>query len=159
MQRPLLRLSIIPGKICYSDLTMGEIKVKVWLENVVDSFLRQEGKISEKQVKKIEVESLVDTGAVLVLLSQDLAETLGLPVRGKSIVALANEEKIELNRSTVVVTICGRETTTDCLIGPPGCESLIGQIVLESLDLIVDPLKQTVTPRPESPYLPTLKMK
>ena len=26
----------------------------------------------------------------------------------------------------------------DCLVGPVGCEPLIGQIVLEALDLIVD---------------------
>ena len=49
--------------------------------------------------------------------------------------------------------------TTDCLVGPPGCEPLIGQIVLERLDLIAYSLKQTLTPRPESPYLPTLKLK
>jgi len=30
---------------------------------------------------------------------------------------------------------------------------------MESFDLICDPLKRTLTPRPESPFLPTLKMK
>lgn len=48
---------------------------------------------------------------------------------------------------------------TDCLIGPPQCEPLIGQLVLERLDLIIDPLKGTITPRPESPYLVSLKLK
>ena len=48
---------------------------------------------------------------------------------------------------------------TDCIVGPPLCEPLIGQIILEALDLIVDPGKQTIGPRPESPYLPLLKMK
>ena len=52
-----------------------------------------------------------------------------------------------------------RNTKTICLVGPPGCEPLLGQVVLEELDLIVDPLQQQLTPRPESPYLPTLKLK
>jgi len=36
---------------------------------------------------------------------------------------------------------------------------LLGQIVLERLDLVVDPVKRTLTPRPESPFLPSLKLK
>lgn len=44
-------------------------------------------------------------------------------------------------------------------VGPPGCEPLLGQIVMESLDLIADPARRTLTPRPESPIEPTLKLK
>jgi hypothetical protein len=36
---------------------------------------------------------------------------------------------------------------------------LLGQIVLEALDLLVDCPRQQLVPRPESPYLPTLKLK
>ena len=31
---------------------------------------------------------------------------------------------------------------------PPRCEPLVGQIILERLDLVLDPLKGTITPRP-----------
>jgi len=48
---------------------------------------------------------------------------------------------------------------TDCIVGPPESEALIGQIILEELDLIPDCQKQTLTPRPESPIYPSLKMK
>jgi hypothetical protein len=46
-----------------------------------------------------------------------------------------------------------------CLIGPTGCEALAGQIVLEELDLIPHPIAEKLTPRPESPFPPTLKIK
>jgi hypothetical protein len=36
---------------------------------------------------------------------------------------------------------------------------LLGQIVLEEADLLVDCANQRLIPRPESPYLPTLKLK
>jgi len=33
------------------------------------------------------------------------------------------------------------------------------KVRMEELDLVPDPLLKTLTPRPESPFLPTLKMK
>jgi hypothetical protein len=45
------------------------------------------------------------------------------------------------------------------VIGPPLCEPLIGQLVLEELDLVVDCARNNLGPRPESPNLPLLKLK
>ena len=122
--------------------------------------MRGEGMLGGKKVRTAAVDAIVDTGAVMILLPQDVVEKLGLAKLGKAIVTLANEEKVELDvAGSVTLTVAGREWTTDCLVGPPQCEPLIGQLVLERLDLIVDPLKRTITPRPESPYLPSLKLK
>ena len=108
----------------------------------------------------MDVDVLVDTGAVMILLPEDLVDTLGLERNGKVVVTLANDQKIELQVAhPLSLTIGDRTMTTDCLVGPPQCEPLIGQIVLERLDFIIDPLKKTLTARPESPYLPSLKMK
>ena len=139
---------------------MGEVKVKVYLENDGDLFLYKQGKIKKQDVRRVEIEALVDTGAVMILLPQEIAETLGLDKIDRVIVTLANEERIELDvAGTMALTINNRQMKTDCLVGPPQCEPLIGQLVLERLDLIIGPLKRTITPRPESPYLPSLKMK
>jgi hypothetical protein len=59
----------------------------------------------------------------------------------------------------LVLTTLGRTMNTDCLVGPPRCEPLLGQVVLERLDLIVDSAKRQLTVRPESPFLPSLKAK
>ena len=45
------------------------------------------------------------------------------------------------------------------IVGPPNSEPLLGHVVLEIMDLLVDPLQQKLTPRPESPFLPELKLK
>ena len=139
---------------------MGEIRVDVTLENDRDVFAYHEGKITKEQVRTVTLNALVDTGAVMVLLPQEVVEVLGLEKIDKTIVTLANEEKIELEvAGTLSLSIGNRKMKTDCLIGPPQCEPLIGQLVLERLDLILDPLKKSIHPRPESPYLPSLKMK
>ena len=54
----------------------------------------------------------------------------------------------------MTVRIGGRSTRTDCLVGLSRGEVLIGQIVLEALDLIADSKNRTLTPRvPDHPVL------
>jgi clan AA aspartic protease len=139
---------------------MGEIRTRLVLENQSDRVLADAGHLESGRVRRLELEALVDTGAVMTLLPQDVVEQLGLPQDGRIIVTLANEEKIELPRARLLsLTLAGRQMDTDCLVGPPRCEPLLGQLALERLDLIVDPVRHTVSPRPESPFLPWLKLK
>ncbi len=139
---------------------MGEARITVKLENDRDLMRFEEGRIEAQAIRGAEIDAMVDTGAVMILLPQDVVEALGLVTIDKAIVTLANDEKIELDiAGTISLTACNRKMKTDCLVGPPLCEPLIGQLVLERLDLIIDPLKRTITPRPESPYLPSLKLK
>jgi clan AA aspartic protease len=141
-------------------MSVGEIRVKVRLKNDGDLFESRQGRLGDKGIRAAEIDALVDTGAVMMLLPRDLIERLGLDVFDRTTVTLADEQKIELDKAgTLAVTIAGRTMKTDCLVGPAGCEPLIGQLVLEALDLIPDPGKKTLAPRPESPDGPTLKMK
>lgn len=138
---------------------VGEVRVKVELENAKDAILRAGGRRRGKRVRRRRVEAIVDTGAVMNLLPEDLADSLGLEVIGKTVVTTADARRVTLDiAGPVTLTLAGRTWTTDCLIGPPGCAVLIGQLVLERLDLIVDSAKRTVTVRPESPYFPTLNL-
>ena len=54
---------------------MGEIKVRIELENVIDRYLFMEGKIQEGEIKRYETEAVVDTGAVMLFLPQDIVGT------------------------------------------------------------------------------------
>lgn len=139
---------------------MGEIRTKVLLQNEADAVLRPSRKAARESERSAEIEAVVDTGAVMILLPQDLVERLGLPTIDRTIVSLADEQRIELDvAGGLRLTLLGRTMSTDCLIGPPRCEPLLGQLVLERLDLIVDARMRTLTVRPESPYLPHLKLK
>jgi predicted aspartyl protease len=138
---------------------MGEVRARLVLENGADRVLAEAGHL-DRAVRRVELDALVDTGAVMTLLPQDVVEVLGLPLDGNIIVTLANDEKIELPRARLLsLAIGNRQMDTDCLVGPPRCEPLLGQLVLERLDLIVDPVRHVIAPRPESPFLPSLKLK
>ena len=129
---------------------MDEIRATIFLENQRDRILAEAGHLLLDQIRRVRVDALVDTGAVMTLLPQDVVENLGLSIDGNIIVTLANEEKIELPRARFLsLTIANRQMDTDCLVGPvgpPQCEPLIGQLVLERLDLVLDPLNRTIAP-------------
>ena len=139
---------------------MGEIRARLVLENQRDRVLADAGHLDSARIRRVEIDALVDTGAVMTLLPQDVVEALGLPLDGTITVTLANEDTIELPRARLLSLALGdRQMDTDCLVGPPRCEPLLGQLVLERLDLILDPVKRVVSPRPESPFRPSLKLK
>jgi clan AA aspartic protease len=139
---------------------MGEVKVPVELENYDDRAVASRGFLSEDQVRSQRVEVVVDGGAVMLVLPQDLVEALGLRTLRKVIVTYADERKEEREVAGVVsVAVAGRKVETNCVVGPPGSEPLLGQIVLEEADLLIDCANQRLMPRPDSPYLPTLKLK
>lgn len=139
---------------------MGEVKVEVELENAVDRELVRRQLIQENQIRSAKVRILVDSGAVMLVLPQDLVETLGLCEEGKAIVTYADERKEERPLAGIVtVRVGNRSTNVNCIIGPPSSEPLLGQIVLGAMDLLVDCVQQKLIPRPESPFLPMLKLK
>jgi len=139
---------------------MGEIKVQTELENFVDRSRYVEKQIQENEIRKYHMEALVDTGAVMLVLPQDVVEKLGLRILRTVVVTYADERKEERPvAGTVTIKIGDRFMNTDCIVGPPVSEALIGQVVLEELDLIPDCQKRTLSPRPESPIYPSLKMK
>jgi len=139
---------------------MGEVKVKVDLENYDDRAIASRGLLAEDRVRSQRVDVVVDSGAVMLVLPQDLVEALGLRTLRKAIVTYADERKEERDVAGVVsVRVAGRIVETNCVVGPPGSEPLLGQIVLKEADLLVDCANQRLMPRPESPFLPTLKLK
>jgi clan AA aspartic protease len=140
--------------------SMGEIVVRIELENVVDRDRATAGDISEATVRSYTMNALVDTGAVMLSLPQDVVEHLGLKIRRTVVVTYADERKEERPvAGPVTVKIGERFMNTDCIVGPPLSEALIGQVILEELDLVADCQKRTLTPRPESPIYPLLKLK
>ena len=139
---------------------MGEIVASMELENAGDREVVSEGLRDESTVRRTTVEGVVDTGAVMLMLPEDVVSRLGLRTRRQVTVTYANEyRETRQVAGPVTVQIGDRFMNTDCIIGPPSSEPLIGQIVLEALDLVADCANRTVGPRPESPDRPLLKLK
>jgi predicted aspartyl protease len=139
---------------------MGEVKVELDLENEVDRQLVQRGQLRPEEVRRTTIQAVADSGSVMLVLPQDVVEALGLLETGRVIVTYPDERKEERPVAGVVNVLVGnRSTSVDCVVGPPAREPLLGQVILETMDLLVDCAQGKLVPRPESPFLPLLKLK
>ena len=137
---------------------MGEIVASMELENTGD-IVRQELR-DESTVRRATVDGVVDTGAVMLVLPEDVVGRLGLRTRRQVAVIYADERReVRPVAGPVTVHIGDRFMIADCVVSPPSSKPLIGRIVLAALDLVADYGNRTLGPRPESPDRPLLKLK
>jgi|SRR6185436_10368112 len=137
---------------------MGEVRVKVRLTNGVDQALVRRGLLPPDQVRYYETSALVDTGAIRSVLPAQVLHHLGLGVVRQARAVYANDSRQDVDVSEMVgIDIIGRRTTEEMLV--LGSEVLIGQTVLETLDLLVDCTNLRVVPNPDRPDQPVIKIK
>lgn len=129
---------------------MGEVRVKVKLSNAVDEELVRRGMLKANEVRTYETHALVDTGAVCSVLPIHVVQRLGLSVRGQRVAEYADgrQESVGVT-SPMTVEWEGRDTLEEALI--LGDEVLIGQTILEKLDLVSGLCESTPPPQPRSP--------
>lgn len=129
--------------------TMGKVLVAAKVESLEDLFQVDRGSLSESEVRRIEVnDALVDTRATILSMPGRLIHQLGLrPVRTRQARTAAGMVTVQ-RYGTVRLTIQGRDCPSDVSEGPDECPVLIGQIPLELLDFVVDPVGQRLIGNP-----------
>jgi len=137
---------------------MGEIRVKVKLTNAMDEALARRGQLAPEKVRWSEVDALVDTGAVRCAIPPQVVQDLGLQIRGQRLAEYADGRKESVGVTEPMIVECmKRDTLEDALV--LGDEVLIGQTVLEKLDLLADCVGRRLIPNPAHPSQPVTKMK
>ncbi len=126
---------------------MGKVIEKVKVTNFRDTS------------KSIEIEAVVDTGATMSVLPIDLIQKLGLEKIDEVNVRYAdNTVKRREVYGWIILEIAGRKAVFDVLAEDEGTQPLIGQIVLERLDLVIEPSTRKVIPNPRSPETPMIEI-
>jgi clan AA aspartic protease len=126
---------------------MGRVVEPVKITNVFDP------------AKSVEIEALIDTGAMMLVLPQNVVDDLGLRKMREVRVRYANNtSEVKSLYGVVTVEIQGRAGEFDVLAEPEGSPALVGQIILEQLDLIIDPTARKVLPNPRSPEMPVVEI-
>jgi clan AA aspartic protease len=128
------------------------------LTNAFDEALVRRGQLPADQMRTYETQALVDTGAVRSVLPVHVVERLGLQIRGQRVAEYADgRQDIVGVTEPLVIELEGRDTLDEALV--LGDEVLVGQTVLEKLDLLVDCASHCVTPNPAHPDQPVSKVK
>lgn len=134
---------------------MGEVRVKVKLINAIDEGLVRRGQLLPEQVRSMELEGAVDTGAVTLILPSLIVQHLGIARTFKQVATYADGRHEEVDVTEPVgIELLGRRTHEEALV--LGDEVLIGQTVLEKTDLWVDTRDKRIFPNPAHPNQSTL---
>ncbi len=142
-------------KVTFSKYLLAEVKnlgriiQKAEIENTFDVIAFTKGSIPKEQVRKIEIEFLVDTGAAMVCLTPNLIQTLGLePLYVRNVIT-ANGKVQRRVFSPAQIRIWDRESNLEVMEIREGTPALLGYLALESLDLYPNPLKQILEGNPK----------
>jgi clan AA aspartic protease len=121
---------------------MGEVFAEITVKNGADLTRLNDGHISDKDVRSVTIKALVDTGAVTLVINEDVCQQLGLSIEEERSASLAGGGKIDC-KITEPVRIYWKDRNATCqaVVLPEG-EILLGVIPLEFMDLIVDPLAE-----------------
>ena len=136
---------------------LDAVRVKVKLTNAIDEGLVNRGLLNPNLLRVYEAEALIDTGAVRTAIPVEVCEHLGLRIRSQEIAKYADgrQETVGLT-GPILIELEGRETIEAAMV--LGDMVLIGQTVLETLDLLVDCKNQRLVPNPENPERPVLRV-
>jgi predicted aspartyl protease len=130
--------------------TAGKVIVAAKIENLFDIEEVFKGRISEDQVRRLDVDdAMVDTGATSLSLPKRLIAQLGLRQLRTGRARTAGGLTTFGIYSPVRLTVQGRDCTVEVAELPDECPPLIGVIPLEILDFVVNPKSQTLIGNPE----------
>ena len=128
--------------------SMGRFSVQFEVANYADIILAQRGLLEADKVRRQTVRGVVDSGAAMLVLPQAVVKQLGLPPGDKLTVRYADGRTAQRRRAEgAYVELLGRHDTFTAIVEPKRETALIGAIVLEALDLLVDCQQQRVVPR------------
>lgn len=137
---------------------MGEIRVKVILTNSADEMAHRRRKLKKSAIRQYEADAMVDTGAVRSVIPAHVMQALGVLSRGNRVAEYADGRKESVAvTEPIIFDVLGRDTLEEALV--LGDEVLIGQTVLEKLDLLADCANRRLIPNPAHPDQPVSKVK
>lgn len=134
------------------------VRIKVKLSNAFDESLERRGKLGKDEIRRYEADALVDTGAVSSVVPLNVMKQLGVLAIGSRVAEYAEgrKDRVDLTEP-IVFDIIGRETIESAMV--LGDEVIIGQTVLEVIDMMVDCVNQKLIPNPAHPDQPVVKIK
>jgi clan AA aspartic protease len=128
--------------------------------NSVDAGLARQGDMPVEKVRKIEVKSLVDTGALTLTINEVIAKQLGLNAMDQANVALADGSITKCDIvGPVDVHFENRIASCPALVLPGADEVLLGSVPLELMDVMIDPRLHRLVVHPSRPHLALMKVK
>lgn len=139
---------------------MGLVYAEIDLISVDDLVLHRRGYLDEDKIKQVKVKALVDSGAYMLCINENVRAQLDLPIIEKQFGTLADETLIEFDVvGPVEVRFENRSTSVRAIVLPGDAEILLGAIPMEDMDVLIDPRGEKLVVNPKHPYVATKHLK
>ncbi len=133
---------------------MGLVYANIELIRGDDLALHRHGYIKEEEVKRITVNMLVDSGALMLTINERIRTQLDLKRVDMRSAELADGTVVKLEVvGPVEVRFANRRSSVDAMVLPGDVAPLLGAIPMEDMDVIVDPKQQRLIVNPEHPNI------
>jgi clan AA aspartic protease len=124
---------------------MSIVHTELTLKNMMDVGHAKQGQIKEDEVRQMTVQSIVDTGAWTMVINEEIREKLGLLDQGCGEATLADGQKDEYPMAgPLEVWWKNRRFNCDALVIPDAPDVLLGALILEGMDLTINPKRELV---------------
>lgn len=141
-------------------IVMGLVHADIELVNSIDAGMAKRGFIRPEEVRRINVNALVDSGAYMLAINENIRQQLGLDKIREQTARYADDSLHTLDEvGPIGVIFENRFTTTHAIVLPGDAEVLLGAIPMEAMDVIIDPRDQQMKVHPDRPYIPQTLLK
>ena len=101
-----------------------------------------------KPKRSVDVEFLVDSGAVYSVVPSSVLRHLGVKPHSKQVFQLADGSQITRRRGDALFRMNGKQGMAPVVFGEKGDSTLLGMVTLEALGVILDPIRRELRPLP-----------
>jgi predicted aspartyl protease len=130
------------------ETDVGRFSVRIKVGNYVDREAAERGLLDAGSVREVELEGLVDCGASRLVLPASVVRQLGQQPSARVKVKYADGRTATRDSvEGVYVELQGRHGVFSATVEPKRENALIGAIVLEDLDFLIDPQQLRLVPR------------
>jgi predicted aspartyl protease len=127
---------------------MGRFAIQIEVANDQDIVMAKSGLLPRAKVRRMTISAIVDSGASRLVLPGPVVNQLGLTSSGKVKVRYADGRIAKRERvQRVYLEALGRNSVFSAAVEPKRRTALLGAIVLEELDFLVDRAHQRLVPR------------
>ena len=138
---------------------MGYVHAEIGLVNSSDKEFARQYIIGEDEIRSMRVRMLVDSGAWMLCINENIQTILQLPFIEQRTHQMANGELATHNVvGPVEVKFANRQSSCNALVLPGDSEPLLGAIPMEEMDVLIHPLRQELIVNPAHPEHAVLRL-
>lgn len=133
---------------------MGYVYADTELVNSIEEEMATRNLMDQDEVKRMHINLMVDTGAWMLCINENIQSILDLKIKRKEKVRMANGDRAEYDVvGPVLIKFGGREARCEAIVLPGDTRPLFGAVPMELLNLVIHSQRHELLVNTEGPFL------